>query len=81
MIAAHARLDDARAIIDFAARENSQKNVAGVMAGLKAGITYERRSVERGPIVRLSSSRALGSAQMPFNRFAYERANVLFVHK
>jgi hypothetical protein len=47
VIAAHTRLDDAHAVINLAARKNSQKNVAGVMAGLKAGTTYERRSVER----------------------------------
>ena len=41
VVAAHPWLDHAHAVVDFAARENLDKNVAGVTAGLKAGTTNE----------------------------------------
>src|SRR4029453_10337738 len=88
VVATHSWLDDAHAVVDFAARENFEKNMAGGMAGLKAGTTNEWTAIDRPAlvvicrtIIVLGSSRALRSPQMPFNRFAHERADVLFVHK
>ena len=39
MVAAHPWLDDAHAVVYFAAREDLEQSMAGVMAGLKAGTT------------------------------------------
>src|ERR687897_3536179 len=75
VIAAHSRLDDAHAVIDLATREDLEDDVAGVMAGLKAGTTDDRRTV-----VVLGFSRALWPAQMPFYGFTNECTDVLFVH-
>ena len=53
VVATHPWLDDAHAVVDFAARENFEKGMAGVMAGLKAGTTNEWTAIDRPTLVMI----------------------------
>jgi hypothetical protein len=75
MIAAHARLDDAHAVVTLASRKNLQKDVAGmIVARLKSSPTALRRFINLrsglSPVGRHLRC-AIGSAQMPFYRFTH----------